>query len=110
VTTYNGLTNATVTVNIGPTTGSYSGNANYVEVYVSNTVKTAFLAVVGVSTSTVSARAVAGVESARVNEAGVTYDPTEFPGLKVGTSSTLTVNGSLVVNSPGAGYDQYGNW
>lgn len=110
VTNYNGLTNATVTVNIGPTQGSYAGQSKYVEVHVSNTVATAFLGAVGISTSTVSARAVAGVESARINEAGVLFDSTSFPGLKLESGATLTVNGSLVLNSPGAGYDQYGNW
>jgi hypothetical protein len=112
VTSYNSLPNATVTVNIPPTQGTHSGNSNYVEVYVSNTVKTAFLPALGISGTTVQARAVAGVEAMNTQyaDAVALLDSANIvaaTGLNVGNSSSLTVNGSLVVNSKQGGYDQY---
>src|SRR5262245_22369647 len=60
VTTNNGLTSASVTVNIGKeiATGPYAGNPNFVEVLVSLDVGTTFMQILGVTKSTVGGRAV----------------------------------------------------
>ncbi len=117
VTNYNNLSSATVTTSIPPTSGSHTNSGSYpncVEVVVSNTVQTAFLKALGISSSTVSARAVAGVVpldtihlQSRDNGL-IALSPTTSPGLLVGNGASLNVGGSVVVNAPGGGYDQYG--
>ena len=112
VQTYNGLANATVTTNIPPVSGNYQSSGTYpncVEVVVSNTVQTAFLKALGISASTVSARAVAGVvpldrihTSSRDNGL-IALNPAGNPGLLVGDGSSLNVNGSVIVNATGGG-------
>ncbi len=54
-----GTGSVTVTMNNPPSTGPYAGNSGYVEAIVSKPESTFFLRVLGVSTMTVSARAVA---------------------------------------------------
>lgn len=112
VKTHNGLANATVATNTSYT--GYANRPNCVEVVVSNTVQTAFLQALGISGSTVSARAVAGVVpldwihiSSRDNGL-IALNPAASPGLLVGDGSSLNVSGSVVVNAAGGGYDQYG--
>lgn len=54
----NGSNSVTVAVNDPPTEGAYAGQANYVEVIVTDTVPTFFMKILGVSSEQVSARAV----------------------------------------------------
>jgi Flp pilus assembly protein TadG len=110
INTYNGLSNATVTVNIGAqiTQGPYAGGPNNVEVLISNVVTTAFMKVLGTNTSTVSSRAVASFEPLLTGEGIVVLSATALPGLSLDLSAVLTVNGNVVVNSQGKGFDQYG--
>jgi Putative Flp pilus-assembly TadE/G-like len=92
VATLNGFTNGQngVTVTVGtPTSGPYSGNANYVEVDVNQAVPTFFLRVIGYNTLNVSARAVSGT----VNGQGCIYalDPSQ--------SGTIALTGNFTVNA-----------
>src|SRR5437660_5942554 len=48
---YNGLSSASVTVNIPPQQGTYAGNSSYIEVIVTNTVNTWFIQVLGAKTN-----------------------------------------------------------
>ena len=110
VKSYNGLSSATVTTNIPPTTGPYAGNSHYAEVIVEYQLTTYFIQILGVNSSqTVKARAVAGFEAVSAGEGAIVLDPTAKPGLSVGGGGTLVVNGRVVVNSQGAGVDENGN-
>ena len=106
---YNSLARATVTANV-PSTGPYAGNSHYIEVVVTNPLTTLFVQILGINSSqTVKARAVAGYEAVS-GDGSYLLDPTGNPGLLVSGGGKLVVNGRIVVNSQGAGYDQNGNW
>ncbi len=109
VQTRNGLTDATVTVNIPPSTGPYEGNVRYAEVTVVKPVSTFFIPIVGANRNQqVVTRAVAGYEAVSSGEGAIVLDPLARPGLAVTGGATLRVNGAVVVNSGMAGIDQYG--
>jgi Flp pilus assembly protein TadG len=110
VQTYNGLSNATVTVNIPPASGAYSGVANYVEVIVSVPFVTSFIQVGGVNPNqTVTARAVAGFEPISAGEGAIVLNPNGSGITLNGNNTRLIVNGGITDNSLGGGVDQYGN-
>jgi Flp pilus assembly protein TadG len=112
VQTYNLLTSASVTTNIPPSTGAHSTGTNaghYAEVIVSYTPSTYFMGVLGITSTTVKTRAVAGYEPLANGEGAIVLDPTAQPGLTIQGGAGLIVNGSVVVNSEGPGLDQYGN-
>jgi hypothetical protein len=100
---YNSLSGATVAVNIPPTSGSYSGNSQYVEVIVSYNVTTVLMPVLGLgSTQNIQARAVAGYEAVSAGEGVGVLDPTENVGLSVTSqNANLAVNGRVIVNAKG---------
>ena len=106
-----GFTDPAVTITVQtPMTGSYSGNPNYVEVIVSLPQTVYLMPLLGVSsTQTMVARAVAGYEANPLGEGVILLDPTAIPGLAVHDNGTLRVNGAIVINSRGAGLDQYSN-
>jgi Flp pilus assembly protein TadG len=114
--TYNGLSNAPALVlgtsfNIPPKQGPHTGDAQYVEVIVTNPVQTYFIQALGASsTANVTARAVAGYEAVTAGEGGAVLDPTAVPGLSISGGATLLVHGRVIVNSQGAGYDENGNY
>ncbi|HEU5116478.1 MAG TPA: pilus assembly protein TadG-related protein, partial [Isosphaeraceae bacterium] len=97
-------------LNIPPTQGPHAGDSHYAEAILSTPAKTFFIqALIGTSTQTVSARAVAGYEPVSSGEGAIVLSPTITPGLSVsGNGTRLVVNGTIVVNSAGAGLDQYG--
>jgi Flp pilus assembly protein TadG len=106
---YNGLSSATVTVNIPPASGPHQGNSQYAEAIVSLPVSTYFIQVLGVSTSqTVSARAVAGWEGQNVSAGVIALNPAARPGIGVIGNGSLIVNGTVDVNSNGGGLSQNG--
>ena len=73
-------------------------------------VNTLFMPVLGINSSQVTARAVAGFEPVGAGEGAIVLDPTASPGIAVsGNNTLLVVNGTVVVNSQGGGLDQYGN-
>ena len=121
----NGLPGITLTLNAGArdalnippqdpwNTGSpYRGQANYVEVLVTKPVRTYFIQVLGVNTDQeVTARAVAGFEPLAYGEGAIVLDPDSAPGISIsGNNTRVIVNGTVVINSRGRGYDQYGTY
>lgn len=80
---------ATLTVNNPPKAGPHAGNANYVEVIASQVANTYFARVLGVTTATVSARAVGWSGSST----SCVY------ALNPGASGAFTANGSAVFNA-----------
>jgi Flp pilus assembly protein TadG len=110
VQSYNELAGAAVALNSPPLSGSYAGNASYIEVVVTVPSDAWFIPVVGGSRHpTVVARAVAGPNTLAATEALCVLDPAAVPGVTV-ERTTLRVNGRAWVNSPGAGYDEGGGW
>lgn len=106
---YNGLANAEVTVNIPPLTGPHAGDVRYAEVIVTRPYRTVFIQVTGAEQDRrVRERAVAGYERERWGEGPIVLDPFARPGISVSGGGTLLVNGSVVVNSQGAGVDENG--
>ena len=106
----NGLPDATVTVNLPPSQGPYSGEARYVEVVVTNSVSTFLVHVLGVDAQNMAtARAVAGYESVAAGEGVMVLDPTARPGLAVSGNGSIRVRGRVVVNSCGEGVDENGD-
>jgi Flp pilus assembly protein TadG len=115
----NGLSGVTLTlnggsnnaINVPPSQGPFSGQNQYVEAIVSQTVTTSFIQLLGVNKSqTVKARAVAGYEPVGAGEGVFVLDSTASPGLDVSNNNArLIVNGDITVNSAGGGVDQFGN-
>ena len=106
---HNRLTDATVTVNIPPTTGPNAGSARHAEVVLTRPYETVFAHLVGVQRDQrVAARSVAGYEQVDPGEGVIALDPRAVPGISVAGGASLTVDGSLLTNSEGAGVDQYG--
>lgn len=103
---------AQVEVHYPPTTTTITAfrNTNYVEVVITRPLKTWFIQVVGANPNQqVTARAVAGLESVQQKDLLVVLDPTAVPGLTVGGTGTLRVEGAVRVNSEGGGVDADGN-
>ncbi len=93
-----GVGGVTVAVNSPPTSGAYSGNANYVEVIVSQPRPTFFMRVGGFTSVNVSARA---VSSAANSGSGCIYalDPTDSSSFFMNGSSSLNSACGVLVNS-----------
>jgi hypothetical protein len=105
VQTYNGMSNATVTINIPPTSGPHSGDNHYVEAIVSYPYKTSFIQLLKVSQNqTVTARAVAGWEPVTSGEGVMTLgtNPQGGKGLQVSGGASLSVNGGVIVDATGS--------
>jgi uncharacterized membrane protein len=84
VQTYNGLSQASVTLNIPPHQGPYAGNVHYAEAIITNPVHTWFIQVLGAARNrTTSARAVASYQPVAKGAGGVPIDPTADPGQDV---------------------------
>lgn len=112
VTDYNKLADATVTVNFADKISAGPAEhktAKYVEVTVEMTYPTLFIHIVGGGQGKIKTRAVAGYENLAYGEGAIVLDP-RVPGLSVQGGAALVLEGSLVVNSQAAGYDQYGAW
>jgi Flp pilus assembly protein TadG len=111
VQTYNGLSSATVTINIPPTSGPYLNNSKYAEAIVQLPMTTTFIQILGINSSqNVSARAVAGYEPIAAGEGAIVLRPDVTTGINIsGTNAQLVVNGGITVNARGGGVDQYGN-
>lgn len=126
---HNNCPSATVTVNIPPTSGAYSGNSSYAEVIVSRQIETYFVQVLGsASMQSVRTRSVAGTDDATAGSAVVVLDP-DPPNITVNTLGLLTVSvppvqlggfeclgvgqlkvdGAVLVNSEWGGVDENGD-
>lgn len=106
---HNRLARANVTVNIPPTSGSYQGNSNYIEVVVQAPVQTVLIQVLGVNRErVVRRRAVAGIQSRNTGAGVMMLDPTRRPGFRASGNGSLNVNGTVVINSDGGGMNEHG--
>ena len=99
----------TVTVCNGPSTGPHTGNANYVEVFVSAGQPTYFMRILGVNVETVTARAVA------TNYSGATAGSSNYNCLiTLGTPASsiegVNINGHATLNAPTCGIADNGNY
>ncbi len=94
-----------------PSTGPYANTAGYLEVIARKRVKTWFLrfSLFGESYVEVKARAVAGAEAFLPEDGVIALNPNAVPGLTVGGSAALKVDGRIVVNSEGGGVDEFGD-
>ena len=107
---YNSMPSATVIVNIPPTSGPHLGNSNYAEAIVNYPVATRLIQVLGgPNVRTVVARAVAGVEAANGGSGIImALNKGARPGISSTGNGSLTVNGTVIVNSDGGGNNQFG--
>jgi hypothetical protein len=92
-----------VTINNPPCSGPHDGDSNYVESYVAMVQPTFFMKALGITTQTVTARAVAfwgsGISKNCVFTLGSPTDPIEG----------ITASGSPTVNAPSCGIDDNGD-
>jgi Flp pilus assembly protein TadG len=131
VNSWNGLSNASVTVNIPPSSGPWAGNGSYAEVLLSRNQTMNFMQAVGINPQqTVSTRSVAGVQASTAGAAVVVLDPNplgaivnlapyvslseslpalQLGGLEVLGLGQLSVNGAVLDNNTWGGVDQNGN-
>lgn len=100
---------STDSIYIPPISGPYAGLEGYVEVVIQQPMNTFFIqAIPGVSGEQILIRrAVAGYESVTSGE-GVTVLRPDKTGLQLNGGGRLRVNGRVVVNSEGHGYDENG--
>lgn len=109
VQTYNGMGDATVAVSIPPASGPHAGSAHYAEVTVDSLVQTRLIQILGgPNTRTVTARAVAGWEGVNIQATIMALNSDARPGIDLTGNGTLSVNGTVVVNSNGGGLNEYG--
>jgi Flp pilus assembly protein TadG len=129
VQTDNGIADATVALNVPPTTGPYAGNASYAEVVVTRKASTFFVQVLGGSSlQSIEVTSVAGAQASTAggaivlldpNPPGITVDlspvslsltlPPILGGLQVLGLGQLQVNGAILDNNQWGGVDQNGN-
>jgi len=99
--TLNGFTNdsnnVSVAVNNPPASGTYSGNASYVEVVVTQPQPTYFLRVLGYNTVTVSTRAVSGTISGPA--CMYSLNPTASNAFVISGGSAVTADCGVLVRS-----------
>jgi hypothetical protein len=98
-----GADNVTVTVNNPPESGPHSGDPNYVEAYVAKVQPTYFMKALGITTQTVTARAVAYYGTGITNSCIFTLGS---PGS--GTEG-ITASGNPTLNAPNCGIDDNGD-
>jgi len=119
----NGWSDATVTVNQGPTAGPFAGNSDFVEVLVTQNSPTWFMKSVSLS-EVIQTRAVAGMRDAtdeaaivvlEKNPAGITLTglpialslpSTNLGGFENLGLGRLNVDGAVLVNTEWGGYDE----
>jgi len=95
-TSLNGFTNGgdiTVTVNMPPVNGPKAGTNGFVEVIIGQPQPTTFMQVLNINSTTVMARAVAGI----TNGLGCVYALQQSPG-NTSTQSGFAINGNTTVN------------
>lgn len=93
-----------------PSSGPYKDVEGYIEVFARKRIRTLFLSfpLFGKPYVDMQARAVAGAEAFLPEDGVIALNPNARPGLAVGGSAALKVNGRIVVNSEGGGVDEYG--
>jgi hypothetical protein len=91
-------TNATIEVNMPPLSGEHIGDANYVEVYVTESVPTSFMRMFGPQASLVKARAVSGLKPTG-DPCIIALDPDDSDAFKHNGNPTLVTDCGIMVNS-----------
>jgi len=99
----------TVTVCNGPSTGPHTGNANYVEVFVSAGQQTYFMQIFGVNSKTVIARAVATNYSGATNGSSH-YNCLVTLGTPASSIEGVNINGHATLNASTCGIADNGNY
>lgn len=100
----NGTTN-TVTVNIPPTSGAFTGNSDYAEVIITVNVRTAFIRILGpgYDTRQIRGRAVGGIVTPPKRYAIVALSKTASPSFTLtGQAEVEAENMGILVNSSGS--------
>lgn len=106
---HNGLPTATVDFYCPPVSGPHTGDSRYAEVVVSSVVSTRLIQVLGGAWSrTVSARSVAGHEAVPFSAGLISLNPAARPGISGNGNAVLRVNGTIIDNSNGGGYNEFG--
>jgi len=95
----NGTNSVTVTVNNPPSTGYSTSDGTAVEVLISQSVPTFFMQVLGFSSGTVRARAVARTESASNGACFYTLDPTMSNAFSVSNGVSVSSSCGIIVDS-----------
>ena len=98
----NDITRSVVTVNIPPASGNFKNKAGYAEVIVTWNEPRGFSGIFGSGDIPVSARAVAQGLVTGAPATILLLDPTASPALNVTGNATVTVNGSVAINSTAA--------
>jgi carbon monoxide dehydrogenase subunit G len=96
-----GTTN-TVVVNIPPLTGTFAGQAGYVEVIITQYQQRAFSAIWGSDAVTVKARAVARGKWTPTNNGIIVLDPTSSGSLSDTGGAAASATGKIIVDSSSA--------
>jgi Flp pilus assembly protein TadG len=101
-----GANNVSVSINNGPASGPFAGNTAYVEAIITRATPTFFARVLGRSSLTVTARAVAGTGPvplaniiALCKTGATTYDYTDCEGIEVTATTSITANSGIINNS-----------
>ncbi len=97
----NGEGDVSVSINVPPSSGPYSGDGNYIEVVIEREVDMVFATVLGQSTWTVTARAVAGIDpqSAGSYAIMVLSETDCFAFDNTGSGNISIEGGGIMVNS-----------
>jgi hypothetical protein len=99
-----GTNNVTVTINNPPTSGPHNGDSSYVEAYVAKIQPTFFMKVMGITTETVTARAVAYWGTGLAKSCVFTLGN---PGSGI---QGIAVSGTPTLNAPNCGIDDNGSF
>jgi hypothetical protein len=95
-----GYSSSVTTVNVPPTSGPKAGDPKFVEVIITQSRPTFFIRVIGPKTTTVKARAVAGVTPIQSNYALVVLNPTACSAYNHTSSANFIITGGgAIVNS-----------
>ena len=97
----NGANGVSVTINNPPKNGSYIGDTHAVEAIVTKNIPTFFMMILGRSSLTVGARAVARTTSSSGSIGGVIFalDPTAKRSFQIAGANSVTSAGSIIVDS-----------
>jgi hypothetical protein len=95
----NGQNSVTVTVNNPPSSGYSTTNSTAVEVIISQTVPTLFMQVLGISSGTIRARAVAQTQSGNGGGCFYTLDPTMSNAFSVSNGVTVSSSCGIYIDS-----------
>lgn len=92
---FSGEGGISVSINVPPISGPHRGDGNYIEVVIEREVDTVFATVLGQSTWSITARAVAGVEAqSNAEYALIALNEDASSALRLNGNASITVNGA----------------